>query len=58
MDPGFGALLTPDSKSGIGFYPHPESQTYIFIAFIDKTLGKSTIILSVLAKKFSFAVQK
>jgi hypothetical protein len=25
MDPGFGTLLTPESKSGIGFYPHPES---------------------------------
>ncbi len=51
--PGSGAFLTLDLGSGIGFFPDPGFKTHIF-----DSLMTSTIILSVLLKKFSLPVQK
>ncbi len=59
-DPGSGAFLTLDPGSGIGFsrISDPGSQPHIFNSLMTSVWVKSTIILSVLAKKISFSVKK
>ncbi len=57
-DLGSGAFLTLDPWSWIGFFririSDPESQTHIFDSLMTNLWVKSTIILSVLAKKSFF----
>ncbi len=52
---GSGAFLTLDPE---GVFPDPGSQPQIFDSLMTKFWVKSTIILSVLAKKISLPVQK